>query len=149
MKNAFKIITLIVISLILVVIYFYYALWKLAPQGHGSKSNYVYNFSKSDLERKVDSVIRFDPIVSRKKLDPYPHDNYYNKDGYFTIILDGIQYCFRYYGDSTYWAESKNSSKIFIASITDVDDTKSAEECIEMVENKFIKKLGDYVKKEK
>lgn len=145
MKNTFKIVAVV---LILVISYFSYVLWTWAPQGHGSEANYSYGFSKFELEKKIDSVVNSVPNVSRKELNPPPDDNYYNKDAYFTIIIGGINYSFRYYGDSTDWAEWNNSSEIFIASITDENMNKSDEEYLQIVEDKFIKKLGDYTKKD-
>lgn len=147
MRNMLKVIVAVIFLLLSI---FIYVLWKWVPQGHGSVSNYSFNFSKIELEHKIDSVIKLYPNLSRKPLEPHPNDNYYNKNEYFTIIIEEIQYCFRYYGDSTEWADSNNNSEIFIASITDTNHEKSHkkdEEYLKIIENKFIKKLGEYLKK--
>ncbi len=134
---------LIFLGLVIVIgIYFFSTIMRMAPQGHGSDGNYSFSESKVYLESKIDSFIQTNSLVERKNLDPPPNDNYYNQDPYFTITIDSVNFCLRYYGDSLDWSNN-NSSELFIASITTVGSMKySKEEKIKIVEDKFINKLG-------
>jgi hypothetical protein len=139
MKN---VLILLVALLIFVGGFFTYSMYQLIPQGHGSKASYSFKKSKDELKSKIDSLIQADALIKRKKLNKPPDDNYYNEDPYFTVCIDSINFCFRYFGDSLNW--SKNStSEIFIASIRTVGSIKySKEEKLKIVEDKFVKKLG-------
>lgn len=139
MKNIFKIIGIIIL---LIACYIIYYMLNMAPQGHGSKAEYYFNEPKFDLENKIDSFLNYDTNVNRLELLSPPNDNYYNEGAYFTITIDSINYCFRYYGDSLDWVNSKDSSMIFIASIKTIGKKKMTEvEKINIVEDKFINKL--------
>ena len=85
--------------LIVVIISFFFIRYaeKISPQGHGSKASYTFNVSKYILEKKIDSLIEHDEDITREKLYSNPNDNHYNKNGYFTIIIDSTSFCFRYY----------------------------------------------------
>jgi len=129
--------------LIIVCVVFYSC--NLAPGTHGSIKEYVFNISKYNLQVRVDSVIVSSSSVDRLDDDVNSADhNYYNTDPYFTIIIDNVNYCFRYYGDSLNWDFDK-STEIFIVSITDYNKSNSVKKKhIEIVEKEFIYKL-DYV----
>lgn len=138
-KTVFIIIGAIIIIPIL---YFTYLIHSLAPGTHGSQASYSFSKSKYELETEIDSIITFDPQVIRKELDPPPEDNYYNKDGYFTLISNKVEFCFRYYGDSTDWNKNLNDSEIFIAHITDYNsEDLSKKKCLELIEENFVNKL--------
>lgn len=117
-------------------------MWSIIPQGHGSKVEYYFRESKFDLENKIDSFLTYDSNVKRLKLVSNPNDNYYNQEPYFTIIIDSINYCFRYYGDSINWVNTTDSSMIFLVSIKTTGKKKMTDlEKIKIVENTFINKL--------
>lgn len=112
------------------------------PKGHGSKMDYTFRESKFDLETKIDSFLKYDTNVNRMDSVSPPYDNYYNTGGYFTIMIDSVNYCFRYYGDSIDWVNSTDSSMIFLVSIKTLGNIKRTEnENIKIVEDEFIKKL--------
>lgn len=125
----------------------YYAFKKLdiSPQGHGSRASYLFNSSKYALEKRIDSLIEHDQNIVREELYSNPNDNHYNTNGYFTIIIDSTSFCFRYYGDEKNWVSSPDKSEIFIAFIRDIrgQNTRTENECIELVEDKFVNKLVD------
>ena len=114
----------------------------LTPEGHGSRRSYVFNKSKYELEEGIDSILISDSIVNRKSLAAPPYNNYYNENGYFTIVIDSIDFCFRYYGDSLEWIESRDSSSIFLVSMIPLNGKLISEENeFKLVENHFINKL--------
>ena len=137
-KTVFIIIGAIIIIPIL---YFIYLIHSLAPGTHGSQASYSFSKSKYELETEIDSIITFDPQVIRKELDPPPEDNYYNKDGYFTIFIKEEEYCFRYYGNSTHWDENTTNSEIFIVAIRSGGIKNSKEKSLKIVEENFVNKL--------
>lgn len=142
MKTSLKIVLIIIALFISVILFGVYNLYRIAPQGHGSQANYLFNESKFELEKRIDSIIKNDPALRRKEMDPSPEDNYYNKGAYFTIIIDSTSFCLRYYGDSTHWSNSSKSSEIFIASMRSLRNTKmKKEEYLNIIENNFINKL--------
>lgn len=140
-----KIIGVLILIVAVIVFFFLRYAEKFSPQGHGSRASYLFNNSKYALEKKIDSLIEHDENITREEFYNNPSDNYYNTNGYFTIIIDSTSFCFRYYGDEIKWDSSPDKSKIFIAFIKDVgtQNTKIENKCIELVENKFINKLVD------
>ena len=113
----------------------------LIPKGHGSDANYQFSISKDSLQKKIEFVIISDSNLVRPKL--YENDNYYNSNGYFTILYDGSDFCFRFLGDSVYWDSNENTSEIFIAFIKSKNNNRSKSEEIKLIENVFINKLGE------
>ena len=65
----------------------------LIPKGHGSDANYQFSMSKDSLQKKIDNVILSDTNLVRPQF--YENDNYYNSNGYFTILYDESEFCFR------------------------------------------------------
>ena len=100
---------------------------------HGSLKGYQYNISKYELENAVNYVINENSKIHRDSAvcgysywadengDVYQIDtlpDYYNDgENYLTITIDTdkgkYEYVFCYYGDKSYWDNSK-SSEIFI-----------------------------------
>ena len=140
MKTVLKVGLLIII---VVGIFLFWFVNQLAPKGHGSDGGYVFQESKYDLEKLVDSILQLDSGVFRKPFSPPSiDDNYYNTNGYFTVIADSVEYTFRYYGDSLEWHTSKDSSEIFIASITEYSKVERPKyELKELIEERFVNKL--------
>jgi hypothetical protein len=139
----------IVLGLVLLVItFFIYWVYDFLPQGHGSHSNYEFDVSKDIVKRRIDSLLFYDKDVIGIKMVTPPDDNYYNIDPYFTVIIDSIQYCFRYKGDSTDWVNP--NVELFIASIANKGYRKDLTKVdyLEHVETKFVKKLGLKYRKE-
>ena len=130
----------------LLTISFFYDIYNFFPQGHGSIVTYSFEIPKYKLEQKVDSLISNSEDVKRKQLSQndieYYDDNYYNTGGYFTVYIDRIELCYRYYGDSAYWSNSPNESAFFLVSVNSEDNEKGIEEIIKLSEDKFVNKLS-------
>ena len=124
---------IIIIALIILVVWRFLSFISSFGAGtHGSIKAYAYPVSKFELERAIDSVLKYCDNVRRDSIDHFItelnakgdsinrlDDNYYN-DGknYITIFINKYggsnEYTFRYYGDSTLWDTSKTSG-LFIA----------------------------------
>jgi hypothetical protein len=123
---------IIIALIILVLLRFISFISSFGAGTHGSLMAYAYPVTKLELEKAVDSVLKYCDNVRRDSKDHFItelnakgdsinrlDDNYYN-DGtnYVTIFInkDGgnNEYTFRYYGDSTLWDTSKTTG-LFIA----------------------------------
>lgn len=120
---------------------------------HGSIKAYAYSSSRDTLLTSIKEVILTDDNLTKINI----HDS---NDTYIklkiTSSLDSAFYVFRFYGDSIYWKQNRNYSKIFITSMKlnnneyqrDWEIGKNDRKVlIEIFELQFISKLNQKVMK--
>lgn len=107
---------------------------------NGIKSNDVYKFyqSKHEVEGKIDSLISFDSEISRQQ--PFNDENkdYYNSNGYYTVFIDSVKFCFRFAGKEADW--STDNCEIFIISFNSMNGEGNGNE-IQLFEDKIIQRI--------
>lgn len=139
LKVIFGLFALLLIFAIFLIVY----ISKFVPQGHGSTATYIFGSSKYVIEKKIDSLILHSKEISRKLVHKKNKDDYYNTEGYFTILIKNTSFCFRFYGDKNDWDKSPYKSEIFIAFVSNNNTAISRPplENLKLVESTFINKL--------
>lgn len=143
------------INLLLLVFVMAGCIFNMGGGTHGSIKGYEYPVTKAELAGVINKIIQSDTSLRQD----FRADYYNDTKNYITLNIKShaneVEYIFRYFGDSSYWAHS-SSSEIFICYVYDhkgnggsegngkwdKTDSKIQDSLVNLFETKFVSRIN-------